>query len=408
MLFRKPEPQIRLNEDSLLNYLVELFDLQAEKNLSRCYSIMPKIEYGLRLFNEANLKFKAINSDPDDEFTGNISTTFIKDQKGYYHKALDGEIELLEARIKEEHGATKYEKLQDKKAAYSEFLSRVLALNSNFKGVVMGYSNHMGNFKKSFSMIENNIKNFEYELSRASEQFSQYNAVRASIEHLISLQNELHAASENPDFNEASQGSQHEAEAAQEELLDLEGKKSSAEAKLSGIRNEISSRSLELEKLLSPIERAVRKYDHDAESKFRLGAYLSDPYAKIGDEIAYAEFISLLRRMVNKLSEHGIELKDNDYAVSQINLIINANIYDSIISINELRERRVDAEEELKAYDRELYAIRAKKARHEMSVKEHNNEIKHRDELKAEIEQQKHTLEKLFSDYYAKPVVVMD
>ncbi|MCL5404638.1 MAG: hypothetical protein M1125_02245 [Candidatus Marsarchaeota archaeon] len=399
MLFRKPEEEREVQIGELEGFFREMFERESEKAVKRAEQVEPHITHGLHMFEKAAEALAEYNGEPDEEFIGRASISSAKEQKSHYTDALQKALASLAAELKDAHAGTRYETMLRKKDIYTEFVSKVLSLNSSFKLAVLGYSERMGDFKKSFSVIEKNLKALESELGFGSEAFRQYESAIGHVQALLGGMENIRLASMQNDYTQKDAATASSSDIERDRSA-LEGKIREISAKISDCEKRSKSISAEMELLLLPIERVSRKYDHSIPSKEGIGQYIADPVSKLASELSYSNFVSLLNDMRKKIEQGSIEIKNKEDVLSQISLILNTNLSDMAYQAMKLESEKAELSEQLKSYDIELHKVHAQKSSTDSLIRERETAAKRLSYTKAEAEQRKLTIERLAYDLY--------
>jgi hypothetical protein len=85
MFFKKPQGPQTIDLGGLQQYLTEIFESFSEPVARRCYSIKPKIESGIALFEKAIESLESYKGDPEEELIGPASVNSAKTQKIALH-----------------------------------------------------------------------------------------------------------------------------------------------------------------------------------------------------------------------------------------------------------------------------------------------------------------------------------
>jgi chromosome segregation ATPase len=403
--FNKKPKQVDLALDSCYEYLKKMFDEASKPAISRCSPILGRLSASLESFKDAISKFSNVEKDPDDEFAGRMSVSFIKTQKPKYAETLYKAIQSLNESIEKVHYETKYEDLREVQRLYADFVSKVLSINANFKGVVMGYSDEMNLFKKPFASIEKALKDFEYELGKNEEVFKSYIALRDEISKMVGLKNELYNIITYADDNESQSKLSQEAKL---EKAELEKKIAEINNKVSELERRYRSIQSEVELILKPLERAARKYDHSKTSGESLAKQISSPITELSDHDAYLNFISMLEVMRSRIKDNTIKIDNATQAIDQINDAINAGIDSAIAEARSINEQKYALEQQAKEYTNKLYEAQKKANSIESEAKRRNSMIERQTEIKMQIEDAKNTIMHMFNQYYNVNVRIID
>jgi len=373
---------------------------------SRATLVTTKLLGSLDNFQNAIKEFSNVKAEPDEELVGSISVSFIKKQKPKYEESLSSAVSILREQISAINRDTKYEELREFQLHFADFVSKILSLNSNFRGVIMGYSDEMRFFKKPFSIIEKSLKDLEYELSRGEEVFRFYMALKDEIKKLIALKNELYIMADVTD-NDAKNTSNN-ASPIKAEISAIENKISALQEEVSKSEYKYHKISAEVELLLKPLERAARKYDHSNTGKQSIAKHLSNPMTELSNELAYSHFIAMLNDMKSKIKDKTISVDNEAQVIEQINDVLNSGINSSISEANSSIEDKQSVEREILGYKNAIYDLNKKLNNIESESKMIDQKIKNSAEIKKMIEDTKYSVERMFMQYYNSKVHITE
>ncbi|MEM0154619.1 MAG: hypothetical protein QW814_02175 [Methanothrix sp.] len=402
--FSKEPKQVDLALDSCESYLKERFEAISSPVINKCSPILSRLASALDDFSASIEKFSRIEKDPDEEFAGRMSISFIKTQKPKYIESLNNSISSLNEALQSIKYDTKYEDIRGVQVTYADFISRLLSINANFKGVVMGYSEEMKLFKKPFQLLEKNLKDLDYELNKFEQGFRSYIALKDEIGKAVSLKNELHIYAEEPDKPMSDSNS----ESLEAEKSEIEGKLNTVKGSILNLENKYNSIRSEIELVLKPLERAARKYDHLSSKKTSLANIISSPISSIGSELSYDSFIMMLKEMGAKISDKSIKIDNATQVLDQINDALNAGIDSAIAEAKSLAEQKAELISQEKDYENRLYETRKKAINIESAHRSRVAASEHRVEISMRIENAKATIEKMFMQYYNSKVHITD
>lgn len=404
--FNKEPKQIDLSLDSCEGHLKKLFESYSMQVNSRATLVTTKLLGSLDNFQNAIKEFSNVKAEPDEELVGSISVSFIKKQKPKYEESLSSAVSILREQISAINRDTKYEELREFQLHFADFVSKILSLNSNFRGVIMGYSDEMRFFKKPFSIIEKSLKDLEYELSRGEEVFRFYMALKDEIKKLIALKNELYIMADVTD-NDAKNTSNN-ASPIKAEISAIENKISALQEEVSKSEYKYHKISAEVELLLKPLERAARKYDHSNTGKQSIAKHLSNPMTELSNELAYSHFIAMLNDMKSKIKDKTISVDNEAQVIEQINDVLNSGINSSISEANSSIEDKQSVEREILGYKNAIYDLNKKLNNIESESKMIDQKIKNSAEIKKMIEDTKYSVERMFMQYYNSKVHITE
>ena len=404
--FNKEPKQTDMPLDSCEGHLKKLFESYSASVNSRATLVTTKLLSNLDSFQKAINEFSNVKAEPDEELAGTISVSFIKKQKPKYEESLSFAVSLLREQISAINRDTKYEELREFQLHFADFVSKILSLNSNFRGVIMGYSDEMRFFKKPFSVIEKSLKDLEYELSRGEEVFRFYIALKDEIKKLLKLKNELYIMADVTD-NDAKNTSNNTSP-IKAEIRTIENKISELQEEASKAEHKYHKTSAEVELLLKPLERAARKYDHANAGKQSIAKLLSNPMAELSNELAYSHFISMLNDMKSKIKDKTISVDNEVQVIEQINDVLNSGINSSISEANSSIEDKQSIEREILGYKNVIYDLNKKLNNIESESKIIDQKIKNSAEIKKMIEDTKYSIERMFMQYYNSKVHIKE
>ena len=407
MFFKKPQGPQTIDLGGLQQYLTEIFESFSEPVARRCYSIKPRIESGIALFEKAIESLESYKGDPEEELIGPASVNSAKTQKSHYTEALKSFIASAKSDEHGSYGDTRYERLEYEKTVYQSLISKILSSNSTFKSVVIGYSSQLDGFKKSFSYIERGVASFEAELSKGSERFRQYEYVRNAISRARSTSDELAEISSMLSKSENVQPDP-------EKMNKIKSDEASLNSKISGLRDrsaylssEINRAYSEIDQLLQRIERAARKYDYVSAQKRKFSDYLSNRYAMLENESDYSDFLKMLEDMRDRISKGEIAVKNPQDEISHINLILGSGISDNLESIASLKSEKASIDGEIEAHGGEIRAIEMEKSKNDYTLGSKAQLSERKVSLERELSQAKLAIEKHFRDYFGKEIKIL-
>ncbi|EET90179.1 MAG: hypothetical protein LVQ97_01005 [Candidatus Micrarchaeales archaeon] len=407
MFFKKPQGPQTIGISDLQQYLTEIFESLSEPVVRKCYSVKPRIESGIVMFEKAIESLESYNGDPEEELIGLASVNSAKTQKPHYTEALKSFIASAKSEENESYGDTRYERLEYDKTVYQSLISKILSSNSTFKSVVIGYSSQLDGFKKSFSYIERGVGSFEAELSKGSERFRQYEYVRNAISHAMALMEELAEVSSMLSKSENMQPDP-------EKMNRIKSEEASLSSKIAGLRDrsaylssEINRAYSEIDQLLQRVERAARKYDHASTKKRKFSDYLSNRYAMLENESGYSDFLKMLGDMRDGISKGEIMVKNPQDEISHINLIIGSGISDNLKSIASLRNEKAAIDGEIGAYSGDIRTIEMEKSKNDYTLGSKAQLSERKASLEHELSQAKLAIERHFRDYFGKEIKIL-
>lgn len=401
MFFGKSRPEeVRL--DGLDSLLSQLFERKMRQFEPKAREAVRKVEDGRKVFIEACDRLEQLDAQPYTEDLYFASASSIKNQKALYSKTIRKII--TELRLEGE-GINAYELYRSTLSRIDAAINEMLKTNAGFKTVLYSYSNHFGAFKRAFSGIERSRDELRREIELRSGEAREYYEVREEIAKLRATLDEIKVFRESVELldRNLSETERKESESAEEKILgELDGKKkelSDAEIQASRLSERISI-------LTVPLERPSRKQDHLSLKRIHLSDFIMDPVNKIKNQEAYSEFITLLNEMKENIENGKIDAKNKEGTLSSISSLIDFDIYTAITSLNSLREKRSGILEEVRTLEKVINDIRKGKEGVDKSMKDIAS-IKEREKAaEKSVVLIKASIEKMFSDYYRKPILV--
>ncbi len=406
MLFGKPS-KVELRSERLDEYLREIFERDSEKIVARCAKPHERLERGVGMFKNAIDGLEAYGGAPDLESIGMTGESVVSDRKRRYVLALRNVLASLGKELESESRETGYERFLHEKSVHERMISDVLRLNSDFKVVVLGYSDRMGAFKKAFSELERGVKDMATELGRGAISFDHYNTLKLHIENLVGLKEEAETMSA---FAEG--GSQTMQDDSSGEMLremeTLGARSRDLSAKENALSSKIRELSGNLESLLQPIERASRKYDHGKKENNRIGHFTSNPYTVDWEGGEYTRFIDLIKDLRTSVLNKAIDVKNDDGIVSRIDLIIDSRIVDMINEVKDIERERDEVRNEMRVCNSEIYSLKEHTTKKKAEGEEREKMLKKAEDAKENVSEEKRAIERLFVEYYNICVTIID
>lgn len=401
MFFGKSEAE-KVNSDSLEELLNSLFTKKLGSFEPKAANLVKELNTAKLQFGEVCRRFGELDVEPytEDLYSANINS--IKTQKSLYSKALE---HIADGLVLEHSASNPYTKYNMILSNLEENINEMLKSNSKFKLVVYCYSNHLGAFKKSFSYIERLRDLLKGEIERRSKEFSEYTTLAEHISQLMILGEELEAIQNSLASLENSPVHSDQSAITKEED-EIEKKLSSTRSELTDIENQISDTTNRISRLLSPLDKAARKFDHASEGKKQLHHFIENPSGTIRDESEYNGLIVLIKELKKSLDADKIDVKNKSEIATSIELLLNANIYSMINSLKPLEMKRSDLNGEIRSLGRTHDSLTESTKTKEKSIHEKESMEKRAAELASSRVSKKAVLEDLFLGYYGKRISI--
>lgn len=168
------------------------FDSKLGSFRTRVEGIADELRSARLQFMDACERFERLDEEPytEDLYSANVGS--IKSQKSLYAEALK---RLAKDLVPEsERAANAYEEGRGIASHTEKVAAEILKTNANFRFVVHRYPNHLGGFKRSFSLIERLTRLLRNELEKRAAEFEEYKAVSESISRFERYGRELEEA----------------------------------------------------------------------------------------------------------------------------------------------------------------------------------------------------------------------
>lgn len=406
MLFGRPS-KVELGSEKLEGYLREIFERDSERIVARCTKPRERLERGISMFKNAVDGLEAYGGAPDLESTGMTGESVVSDRKRRYVIALRNVLASLGKELEPEIHETSYEKLLHEKSVYERMISDVLRLNSDFKVVVLGYSERMGAFKKAFSELERGVRDMATELGRGAVSFDHYNTLKLHIENLVELKEEVGTISAFADSGGQAMCNNLGGETLRE-MEALESRSRELSTKENALSSKIRELSGNIESLLQPIERASRKYDHGKKENGKISHFTTNPYAVDWKGSEYARFIEIIRDLRNSILNKTIDVKNDEGIISRIDLIIDSRIGDMINEVRGIEMEMDEVRNEIRVCNSEIYMLKEHTTKKKAEGEEREKILKKAEDAKENVSEEKRAIERLFIEYYNALVSITD
>ncbi|MHB1830692.1 MAG: hypothetical protein ACYCO0_04845 [Candidatus Micrarchaeaceae archaeon] len=353
MFFGRGAPQ-SINLDGLGSLINSSFEKKLGSFGERSGRITDSMLQAKSQFIDACDKFETLDAEPytEDIYSPNIH--LIKTQKVIYAKAL----KRIAEGISQEGGNARntYERYLAILSNAEAALQGILKMNASYKQMVYCYSNHLRDFKKSFSELERHVQLLKSELDRRSGDFSDYKSLEAvaskinvQSDELLILGSGLSAANEPQDRKGDAIADDSEEEISKNisakrlEMVDLDRSASNLTAKIS--------------LLTLPLERAARKFDHLSVNRKKLRDFIMDPINTIKDEGSYAEFVALVKELKGFAGAGKIDVKNKEDLNAEITSLIDSDIYYLISSLRSMQGKKSGISDEVRLLERTLKEV---------------------------------------------------
>jgi len=403
MRFGKHEPE-KIKPDELEKLLNSLFEKKLDQFEPKAHAIINELKKSKLEFSEACNELKELKAEPYTEDIRPQTINFIKSQKGLYADALRRNISNMN--LEPINALNSYEKYKLILSNVDKVTNEVLKSNANFKQAMYCYSDHLGNFKRSFSAIERLMEALRHEIESRSKEASEYAALKEHISKLNLQSDELEVLNQSANALREFLNNKDKDMVGKDESK-LSESLSSKRSELSSVRSEISKLSERINLLTSPLERSAKKFDHVSAKKKQLHYFLEDPITRISNEFEYIEFMTLVKELKGAVEKGTIETKNKPGTTSLISALLDSDIYNIINSLKSLQLKRSEIENEINILEIALVDIKKGKDASSKAAQEIATIEERAKEITKSMTSTKSTIEAMFSDYYHKQMSII-
>lgn len=401
MLFRGKTEKITLEE---LNPLLELlFERKLGQFTAQMAGESRELQNARSHFISACETFESLNAEPYTEDLYSVNINFVKNQKRIYAETLK---RLAESIVLGSKGASNtYEEYLLMVSKIESIMNEMLKANSAFKQVMYCYSNHLGDFKRAFSGLERITEMMKSELNKKAEEFSKYKAVKERVSKLYRGAEELAALKNNVDVVRTSSGLDLGTD-SDKNTSELPSAIASKKSELSNLEGEISRMRKKAYSLVSPLEKASKKFDHSSASKRKLHTFVENPFNATQSEASYEEFRMLVKNLGDALNRREIDIRNVEGVSKAVSTILSTDLYSIADSIRLLQEKRAQIANETALLEKDMNLIKEVKESHERRIREIETMEGKAEELERSIGLVKNEIEKWIMDRYGKSVTI--
>lgn len=397
MFFGRDKSTHEVSVQDLESALAENFNKKLSGLDSKASRILESIERSKAELGKACKSFRALNNDPDMDFIRASSITYISDQKEAYANLLE--------RILSSHGRVDgdgtydfyYSRMQDTEV----LLSEILKANTTFKMVLDAYPNHLGAFKKAFSLLESGWRMLKAEVESRNEEVREFTLLQGHIRSLAALADEQ--ASINSEIKGLEGGVPRNVDAA--EIKSLEEKVMELKDARKALDHRSSEFNAEIGVILGIIDKPARKHDYLSMYKPKLIHILASP-GQLAQPHVYDQFYEQVAEMKTEIGNKVISVKNEIEVNGAIDQILSGKIKELIYGMAEAQSNRIPLDNEIRDLERMVGELKgmvngeAEKESTLASLRKRSGEIvKEREELKSKISL-------LFSEYYHKRIAI--
>jgi cob(I)alamin adenosyltransferase len=349
--------------------------------------------------------FAELDAEPYTEDLYSVNVNYIRGQKDLYAETLK---RLAKGLLPEPaRAANAYEEYLAVVSRSEGAAAEILKANAQFRLVVHCYSNHLRDFKRAFSSVERLNGLLRAELERREAEFSEYRTVRESISRFESRGMELDEVRK--EAGELERGLRPDDAGAldmgQRDILDKLALKRKELARATAEGSDLHSR---IGLLTAPLERPSRKFDHLSARKRQLHQFVDDPIGMMAGEAEYAEFRTLVLKLIDAVTSGAIEVKNREETVRTATAVLGADILSMIESFRSMQRRRSDLEGEIRGLERTLNTLNEGRTASESAAHRLESLKREAAELEKARDAERRAIEKLFSESYGKSISIKE
>ena len=399
----KREPD-RVPLDELESLEASLFEQKLDNLEPRAKAALDGVRAASAEFSRECDRLYELDAEPyvQDLYFPNING--IKNQKGFYAKALKHAIERL--RLEPDGAANIYDRYNDMLSEVDRVANEVLSVNANYKTILYCYSRHMPGMKRAFATIERNRDGLREEITKRSGTASAHSRITERITALRSLLDDSRALKEGSQAlsRDLSIGDKEAAARQEAEILkEISGKRS----EISSISEAISKHSSDISRLTLPLERPSRKLDHIMVRKRSLHAMLADAAGSITSSTDNDEFLELIRELKKNIENGSIEVKNRDGTLETVSELLGSDMYSMVESFKALQQRRSDLERDIRVLEGVIVDIKKGKSSAEKAKEEIRRMEGMAEEMSTKVAPAKAELESMFLQHYNKSLLII-
>ena len=341
--------------------------------------------------------FHALDAEPDTEDIWNPNINTIKSQKRVYAMTLRKVVEGMQ--LEADAAPNIYEKYASILKNARSTNTEMLKTNARYRNVIHCYSNHLRNFKKCAAELEGLTGAMERELANRSKELGEYNEIKGHIAVLSAHETNLQMFEDRNNLLKYERPvgmKEHEIE------IELKVKKAEQES----IGAQALALYMRMRELVTPLERASKKFDHVSAGKKSLYRYMSDPVAAIADRTEYAEFAEMVKRLRESIGTGKIDVKNKEAAETSANYLLDSDMYDMIEAYRAMKSAKSALDKEAARLETELKYMMSSKASAERAAQDAGRLQENMKETEHSIEATKATVERLVASYYGKSLSI--
>ncbi len=338
MAFENGAREARLDElEQLLN---GAFDSKISSINAKASFLIRGMEDAKAMLLQACDQFDRNEAAPDTEYMRFANIKQIKEQKLTYTAGIRRVIGSEGAADAKNLYSSYYSKLSSSKSMMDD----ILKINNKFRPVLEAYANHLSKFKSGFNTMERYVKELDSRLGSRAQDFDEYKKVVDEIEKLKAFNDELATlGSVSADMDDGRGGDTAQQD---KDIEELSKKLSVKMAEINEIERAVGDVKANIMHILSPLEKAARKYEHGL-SKMYLTGYMEDPVGRLsGNGEAMKEFTVQVAALKKEIEENRVVVKNRIEALQAIEFILRGDMLTFLNEIELLEVKRKPLERE--------------------------------------------------------------
>ncbi|MCL4411525.1 hypothetical protein M1329_01135 [Candidatus Marsarchaeota archaeon] len=403
MVFRREGGNAaNVGQDELYDLLDSAFDMKLGSLDSRAGACLRELGSAKETYSRACDAFSDLEAEPDIENPYVNNASALKEQKKAYSTALKRILNGWSSDIGS--GPNLYERYNAVLLKTERFIEETLMANSKFKQALYSYADYTSDLKKAFASIEKQKELLRGTLGRMGRELAEYNSVKERLDTLRAMTDELKMSSDTIEsLSMAASGGT--LEGAEEERLSRE--LSQSERDLEMLNAESSATHAEINRLLAPLERTARKFDHASGSKERLTDFMAEPVARMADESEYKKFRHMLSGLRAALDSGVIDTDNKNRLMEALDELMGSDIYGMISALRDLDVKRLELEGSIRLSRNALARLREGRESRRRAAETIESARAQEKETAAGLDETKRAIEKMFLDYYGKRIRIV-
>ncbi|MDE1768103.1 MAG: hypothetical protein KGH64_04225 [Candidatus Micrarchaeota archaeon] len=388
----------------LMQLLNSIFNKRFAQLESRAAGITLQLTKEKERFAMSCDNFERLNAEPYTEDLWNPNINAINSQKAAYSTKLRNLVSEMD--LSTQDALDVYSRYRDILLAVDDATEKILKANADFKIVLYCYSNHLREFKKSFSSIEQLRDTLKKELESRAADYEIYYRICSNISRLHQHTEELELLNGSISALCETSGSIDESSIGREEA-EVSRKISEKAKELQAAAAQISDLSNSINMLVAPLRKASRKFDHASGRKIHITDFIEDPINTIKGKEDYDRFIDLVLDLKKYVDADSSDVKNRESTIASITALAASDMLSDINGLEGMKSRKRAIESEIRDLERIMDGL--KEGRSGIASSAHEMERMHKaaEELERSRIKLKEQIEKEFLDNYSKKISII-